>query len=212
MSDATVLSLVCPACGGTLEGLEQDVLFSCRDCLGHVEAVGGRFIPRPTACATAEDRAPEGPVHLLPLWCFRVRLETAWADPRRAAEASLIPSIARVFVTAFAIQNAAYFGDPGLIFTEKRMQLGEGPPARVRACVRGLDAAAAFVEPHVLTVIDRRVDVTGLRVTCKIEDARVWGIPFLDAGDALEDLLLGLRLPAAAVNDLAALRAARSGP
>jgi hypothetical protein len=186
-------------------------VFFCSACVRFLEAAGQQFVERPGAIASPLD-ASRRPVLHLPIWEFRVKIDSAWPDPTREAEASLIPPISRVYVTAFSLHNPAYFGDLGIVFTEKRVQLAEAEAAPpLGGCVRGLEAASAFVEPHVLTILDRRVDVTGLRLTCIMEDARVWGVPFFETGDSLEDGVTGFRLPPAAVNDLAALRALRAG-
>jgi hypothetical protein len=62
------------------------------------------------------------------------------------------------------------------------------------------------VEPHLLRIIDRRVDVTGMELSCAIGEAVLWGLPFFDEGDALRDGILGLKLPVAAVDELGAIR------
>jgi hypothetical protein len=208
-ASSVLLPLICPHCGGALPALQQDSVLFCSPCSRFLETVGQRFVPRPGAIAAALDASRRPALHL-PLWEFEVTIDCAWPDPTRKAEASLIPPIDRVYVTAFSAHNPAYFGDLGVIFTEKRVQLrpAEAPP-RLAGCVRGLEAAAAFVEPHVLTILDRRVDVTGLRLTCIMKEARIWGVPFFETGQTLEDGVTGFRLPPVAIDDLTALRALR---
>jgi hypothetical protein len=58
-----------------------------------------------------------------------------------------------------------------------------------------------------LTVIDRRVDVTGLEMSCAIREVVLWGVPYVDEGEALRDGILGLKVPAAAVDEVGAIRA-----
>jgi hypothetical protein len=201
-----LLPLVCPRCGETLRGLQQDVLFRCGGCGRFLEAAGERYVERAGATARPSGAEVRPTLHL-PLWAFRVQVKAAWADPEREAEASLIAPVPWVYVTAFSLHNPFYFGDPGLIFTERRVALTAGEPAPVAGGVRGLDAASAFVESHVLTILDRRVDVTGVDLACTIEEARVWAVPFVEKGGVVEDAILGLRFPAPALNDLTALTA-----
>lgn len=204
MAAATVLALKCPRCGGAVQGLQQDVIFWCSACQAPHEVVGEGFVQRQGFIAKAV--LPSPPLHL-PLWAFRVQYATSWEDPEREALARQVPAVEWVYVTAFELHNASYFGDPGQIFTERRVHLETGSAASVIACTRNLEEAKAYVEPHILTVIDRRVDVTGMELSCAIGEAVLWGIPFLDEGDVLRDGILGLKIPAAALDDLGAIRA-----
>ena len=206
MTAATVLALRCPRCGGVFRALQQDVVFWCNDCQVPHEVVGEAFVGRQGSIARAALQSDQPVLHL-PLWAFRVQYETSWEDPERQALARLIPPVEWVYVTGFELHNASYFGDPGMIFTEKRVRLEPASPALVVGCTRSLEEAKAYVEPHLLTVIDRRVDVTGLEMSCAIGDVVLWGIPYFDEGEALRDGILGLKIPAAAVDEAGAIRA-----
>jgi hypothetical protein len=206
----TVLSLRCPRCGAALAGTQQDVAFWCGGCDVVQEVVGERFVERPCQMAEASsDR--QGAVLYLLLWAFSVRSTCRWKDPEREALARHIPPVERVYVTGFRLHNPFYFGDLGLIFTERRVILKPIPEApsgiTVVGCGRGVDEAKAYVEPHLLTIIDRRVDVTGMDLECVIGDPVAWGIPFVDCGTDLVDGILGLRFPAAAVEAIEEVRA-----
>lgn len=205
MSEPTVLPLRCPRCGGPLLGLEQDVAFWCKGCEAPREAMGRTFVERDGQTALP-GAALKGRILHLPLWAFRVQYILQWEDPKRADMARLVPPVEWVYVTGFELHNAFYFGDPGLSFTEKRVRLNPGPPAPLLGCTRSLEEAKAHVEPHLLTIIDRRVDVTGLELSCSIGEVRLWGVPYADDGEVLTDGILGLRVPAAAVDEVAAMR------
>ena len=202
----TVLALRCPRCGGTLRGLQLDVIFWCSACQVPHEVVGERFVERRGSIARALLPSDRSPLYL-PLWAFRVQYATSWEDPEREALGRQVPVIEWVYVTAFELHNASYFGDPGQIFTEKRVSLEAGPAGLVVGGTRSLEEAKAYVEPHILTVIDRRVDVTGMELSCAIGDAMLWGVPFLDEGALLRDGILGVKIPPAAVDELGAIRA-----
>jgi hypothetical protein len=111
-----------------------------------------------------------------------------------------------VYVTAFALHNAFYFGDPGLIYTQRQVVLEQGEKAPILGCSRSLEVAALFVEPHLLGIVDRRVDVTGVTLECQVGEAVLWGVPFADQGALLVDGILGLKIPTAAVVQIGALR------
>jgi len=51
------------------------------------------------------------------------------------------------------------------------------------------------------------VDVTDIRLTCTTGEAVLWGVPFYDDGMSLVDGILGLKISAAAVDQIGALRA-----
>jgi hypothetical protein len=42
---------------------------------------------------------------------------------------------------------------------------------------------------------------------CAIKDVLLWGIPYFDEGEVLRDGILGLKAPAAAVDEVGAIRA-----
>jgi hypothetical protein len=204
MAEAIVLALKCPRCGGTLQGLQQDVVFWCGACQAPHEVVGEGFVQRQGFIAKGVLPSDRLPLYL-PLWAFRVRYATSWEDREREALARQVPAVDWVYVTGFELHNASYFGDPGQIFTENRVRLEAGPSASLCACTRSLEEAKAYVEPHILAIIDRRVDVTGMELSCAIGEAILWGVPFLEEGDALRDGILGLKIPTAALDDLGAI-------
>ncbi len=206
MAVPTVLALRCPRCGGALHGLQSDVVFWCKGCQVPYEVVGEAFVERQGFIAKAVISSGH-PFLYLPMWAFHVQYATTWEDPERESLARQVPLLEWVYVTAFELHNASYFGDPGQIFTEKLVHLEAGPAASLVACTRSLEAAKAYVEPHILTVIDRRVDVTGMELSCVIGEVRLWGVPFLDQGDVLQDGILGLKIQAAAVDEVGAIRA-----
>ena len=206
MSTPTVLSLRCPGCGGRLQGLPQDVVFWCDGCGKLHEVVQGAFLGRVGSVARPVQPSAGSLFHL-PVWAFRVEVVWQWQDPERAAMAQHIAAFDWVYVTGFALHNAFYFGDPGVIFTQKRVALEAAETAPVLGCTRSLEEARAYIEPHLLTIMDRRVDVTGLKITSTIGEAVLWGIPFFDQGESLRDGILGLRIPAAAVDEIGSFRA-----
>ena len=205
MASVTVVQLRCPECSGTLHGSPQAVLFWCQGCGALVEVEQGCLVRRRRQ--TAQPSLPaSGRLCHLPMWAFRVRASWDWPDPAMKATQLWQPPD-WVYVTAFAVSNAFYFGDPGLIFTQKRVELATTEPAPLIGGTRGLGDAKAFIEFHILSILDRRVDVTGVEFGCAIDDALLWGIPYYDDGDALVDGILGLRMPGAALEEIGALRA-----
>jgi len=203
MSGPVVLSLRCPGCGGRLDGSPQGVLFWCRGCRGILEVAGGRFVPRKAATAGAVQQG-RGRLLYLPVWGFRVRAALA---PREGAAGPVWQLPEWVYVTAFALSNGFYYGDPGLVLTQRRATLAAAEPAPAFGGTRGLEGAKGFVEPELLALLDRRADVTGLSLAATVEEAVLWGIPYYDDGLGLTDGIMGLRLPGAALEEIGAIRA-----
>jgi hypothetical protein len=169
------------------------------------EVVNGRFVARRVQVARPV-HAGGTPRGHLPLWGFRVRAHWSWPE-EGAPPATAWTAPEWVYVTAFALSNGFYFGDPGLIFTQRRVALAPGDPAPVLGGTRGLEEAKVFVEPHLLSLLDRRQDVTGVELSCIIDEAVLWAIPYADDGIMLSDGILGLKLPGAALDEIGALRA-----
>jgi len=188
-----------------VHGTPQAVLFWCGECHLVHEVADGRFVVRRAQTANAALPARAGFRHL-PLWAFRVRAHLARREPGIGEDTTWRPPD-WVYVTAFALSNGFYFGDPGLIFTQKRVELSPGEPAPLLGGTRGLEEAKVFVEPHILGLLDKRVDVTGVEMSCVIDDAILWAIPYADDGLMLSDGILGLTLPGAALDEIGALRA-----
>jgi hypothetical protein len=212
MPQAIMLPLRCPRCGGGLAGASHDVVFWCESCGVPQEVVGTGFVER--TGKLARPALPRGGEHVyLPVWGLRVAYVCQWDDPEKEARAKPLPTIEWVYVSGFAIHNAGYYGDPGLIFTERRVVLtprdAREPAAVVAGCARSQEEAKAFVEPHLLTIIDRRVDVTGLELSASVSEAILWGVPYFDDGETLQDGILGLKIPAAAVTELSEIRSCR---
>lgn len=210
MRTPTVLPLRCPLCAGTLSGLAQDVVFRCDQCGAYQEVVQDRFLERAAKTARPVLSRPGTLLHL-PMWAFRVDSLWQWQDPRRASQARHFPAINWVYVTAFTLHNAFYFGDPGLILTQKRVTLESADPAPILGCARGLEEAKAYIEPHLLTIMDRRLDVTGAELATTIGEVVLWGIPYFEEGQSLYDGILGLEIPAVAVDEIGRLRAWKRG-
>jgi hypothetical protein len=170
-----------------------------------LEVVEGRFAPRPAATAEVSLEG-SGRLLYLPVWGFRVRVTLARMEGVEGAERGWqLPEW--VYVTAFALSNGFYFGDPGLILTQRRAALTAGQPAPVIGGTRSQEGAKGFVEPHLLALLDRRADVTGLSLAACVEEAVLWGVPYFDDGLTLTDGIMGLKLPGVALEEIGALRA-----
>ncbi len=204
MPSIAVVQLTCPKCSRPLHGSPQAILFWCERCRTLFEVEEESLVAR--RMETAQPRLPSpGRLVHLPVWAFRVR--ASWTWPEAPAQPILAWKPPKwVYVTAFAISNAFYFGDPGLLFTQKHVELAAGDRAPLAGGTRSRTEAEAFVEFHLLNLLDRRADVTGVELQCAVDDAVLWGIPSYDDGLTLVDGILGLKIPGAALEEIGALR------
>ncbi len=214
MDQPTILPLRCPGCGDLLLGLQHDAVFWCRGCGTPQEVIGTELVGRRGSRARADAEPADRIVHL-PIWALRVSYTLQCEDRQRAALMRQVPPIEWVYVTGFMLHNAWYFGDPGMVFTEKRVTLqppeAADKPQPAIGCTRGLEAARDYVEPHLLAIIDRRVDVAGLTLQWNVSDAVLWAVPFHDEGKMLRDAIVGWRFPAAAVTGIGSIRGHAGG-
>ncbi len=206
---AVVLALNCPRCGGSFGGAGQDVVFWCAACRLPFEVEGGRFAPRRGAVAQAT-AASSGTLIHLPVWAFRVHSTMTWGDPSKTERGRALPAIPWVYVAGFRVHNASYFADAGQLFTARQPALTPADAGVVIGCSRGMADAALFVEAHLLAVIDRHVDVTGLSLEVEVAEAVLWGIPYFDEGTMVRDGIIEEAIPAAVIEALPDIRMSRS--
>jgi len=206
---AVVLALRCPQCGGEFGGTAQDVVFWCATCRAPFEVTGSTFQARKGALAQAMIASGGDPIHL-PVWAFRVRTTLTWQDAAKAERARELPPIAWVYVTAFQVHNPSYFGDAGKLLTARQPDFRPADTGLPLGCARGMDDATRFVDAHLLGLIDRHVDVTGLTLRTAITETVLWGIPYFDEGAVVRDGIFGETIPAAVVEALPDIRKSRT--
>ena len=105
-------SLVCPGCGADLSGLDTDRVFGCLDCaVAYEPKVDGLAGPFPLRQST---HAPSGQSVTLPFWLLGVA-------PMLLPEEVSPPK--QVVLPGFELRRRAVYGDPGLRWTSKRVEL-----------------------------------------------------------------------------------------
>jgi hypothetical protein len=214
-----LLALACPRCAGELRGLAFDLLFACPACGVSVE-------PESRACwAWEEVAAPgvvpaTGPLLFLPLWAFPATLAwTAAPAARTAGVAAVAARIRTVYVPAFALARADYFGEPGLAWTRRQdvlvVRASDALEPRAAPVLTGIRrtaaTASAYVLATLLAIADETADITGIEARVTLGTARLLAAPCFDGGDAVTDAITGLCYPQAILDDLEGVRAVQRG-
>jgi len=210
MSEFKVTALVCPDCAQPLVGLRHDKVFFCKACSqGCAPAPEGGWSRYPLSFAHVEDPPMEAIIYL-PFWQLHVDAFATGANQKQEVASRMLDHLASVWVVGFALVRASYFGDLGLVYTEKGAVL---TPAEIQpqgkhlaGCARGLEEAGRYAQLYTTLIIDKRADVTGMDIQVEVKGATLWAVPFIDQGEQIVDLVSGAELPIFAVDDLAELR------
>ena len=203
-----VTALVCPECGGGLAGLRFDRVFFCPSCRCALEPGPSGWEKRPLVAAAA----PEGevPRFYLPLWRFRVTVTAAPANRKQELAVRRLDDFTVVWVSGFNMLRPSYYGDLGLIYTERSLE--PAPAERfaegrfIAGCSRGQADAARYTELYATAILDKRADVTGMTINVDVINAALWAIPFAEVGDKAVDMVSGAELPVFALDDLEDLK------
>lgn len=216
MTKLRVIPLVCPDCGHHLTGLRYDRVFFCLTCRQ------GLF---PTAAAEGWDRyplrfaetpagdLPAGEYFFLPMWEIGIAAEAAPINANQKLACRKLEELKHVWVMGFNLIQPSYYGDLGLVYTERMISLPalKHPPdgVFVAGCTRTLPEALRYVELFVKLILDKRSDITGLGLQIRTTDAALWAVPLADFGDKIGDPRTGISFPPVAFDDLEDLRRIR---
>jgi len=148
----------------------------------------------------------------LPFWELQCNPEIVAEHPDRLNDYEL-PSQIDVFVKGFSLTNVSKIGNPGLFLTQKGAdpcQPTPTPQPSVVGARRPVDVAKAYAELFLLELLDRQADIEGISITLNISRIRFAGIFFEDHGDVLKCPATNRTYPAGLVDDIVAIRDARS--
>ncbi len=212
VSQVQVIPLRCSHCGNPLLGLDNDRVFFCTTCVQGNEWRGGMWEVRELHYAEAGVPGRNMQRIYLPFWRFKVELIAEAVNEKQQRIIDLFERLDTIWVAGFSMIRAAYFGDPGLLYTEAEVDLQEDPQLlrqdlpRVAGCTRGIVEAKTLVELYLLMLIDRRADITGLELSPLIHDASIWAVPYFDMGNKVIDSITQKEYPALCIDDLEGMR------
>ena len=208
MEEIRVIPLVCPSCGSDLAGPDSVRMFYCANCCTAHDLEAGES----TKVSFADSQfLLAGDIIFLPFWHFDAAIDLRSQDPKKMRELAAAPRIDRIWVAAFAMRNATVFGDPGFILTQRQTDWRPRPDGHLAGADLSEKGAEAIARYFALSMIDKRVDITGVDAGITLTDPHLVGVPFEDAGEKLMDGLAGNSFDHRLVSDIAAIRAEFKG-
>jgi len=209
MRKLRVVPLVCPDCGRGLVGLRYDKLFFCMTCTQGVFFKEEGCERYPLHFVAPGDVRVKVSLHL-PMWELGIRVEATPANDQQEEALKRLDQLKSVWVTGFTVVRPSYYGDLGLIYTERGVEPETSermpPGAYIAGCTRTIEDASRYAGLFVTLILDKKADVTGMDLSIETEQAALWAIPFTDTGDKITDLIAGASMPVFAVDDLEDIR------
>ncbi len=211
MAPITVTALVCPRCGGPLDGLRYDTVFCCGPCGVALElGCGARVeIPLRFAVGALPAARPLG----LPFWRLEIEATVAgdedepsvhWARERLAG-------LEGVWVAAFFCTGTPYLGDPGIDLTDSGALPLAAAEAPEGVWAVGVTRCRAEAERYALLYVEDRftpADRTRrIEFSVRARSAELWILPFTfdEAASRVASCITGVSYPASMVHDLPAI-------
>ncbi len=208
MAPVKVIPLACPDCGQNLLGLRFDRVFFCNQCRqGLLPAETQNNWERFPMSFAGSNFPHLKPAFHLPVWEVRI---VGTGTPTSTSQEVALRWLSRkrsVWVPGYSAFRQSYYGDIGLLYTEKDIQLdplSRPPPgAFLAGCAKTVPEVIRYVELMVTLMVDRRSDVTGMELSIETRDARIWGIPFIEHEDKAVELVTGKDVPSFSIDDMA---------
>jgi len=212
MVNISVKPLKCPDCGNRLEGLDRDLVFFCRRCKLGYESLGGNGWRKLGVSVHSPDAfRAGGPLLWLPMWAMKVK-PAVDAPPKEKKHAErILKDLQWVWVTGFRTWRPSYFGDPGLLYTEKSLKPALKTPEEETmptGCAVGTGEVVEYPVPFLLSIVDRHVDVAPIEISAQITEGHLVSMPFLDMGEQILDMNIEWKWPAVFVEDIETIRQA----
>jgi hypothetical protein len=211
MTSFKVTPLVCPDCGGPLDGLRYDKVFCCAPCGVAFEFGGGTPMRYPLRFAMGE--LPAERSMGLPFWRLEIEATAAGEEeePGLGWVRKRLAGLESVWVAAFFCTGAAYHGDPGFDLTDSNalpLAAAESPDGvSAVGITRSRTEAARYVELYVANRFAPGDGARGIEISVRIRSAELWILPFaLDAeARRLTSCVTGASYPSSIANDLYAM-------
>jgi hypothetical protein len=212
MIDFAISPLKCPDCGKPLSGMDQDVIFFCWNCLVGYEIENGKFNMRNIEIIPPPENADPASYLWAPMWAFKTT--SKFNAPRQSGKQveRILAASPWVWVTAFKTWRASYFGDPGMIYTARSLVPQTTAPVKDAmpvGCSLSEKEAREYVEPFLLSIVDRQVDVAPITITPEVVETKLVSVPFVDEGDKISDTIVKWSWPAIFIEDLVSLQEIR---
>lgn len=196
MSALKVRLLRCSGCGNELCGINWDTVFTCRGCsLGIVLDEEDKAFPIQFA---KKDEGPKENVIYLPMWKLEGGMRVEGQGERKEKIDSGFKRIRHIYVAGFSMRKQQLYGDIGMTYTEANTTLEKenDPPIKsIVGITRGPRQAKRYADVILSLIVDKRIDITGMKISFLMERIELWAIPFREKEGRLRDCVMGLKFP-----------------
>ncbi len=210
VDDVTIAVMRCPHCGAELAGLDQDVVFFCRNCIcGYEIGANSRFRKLSFVSQSPPENVKPSSLLWLPMWALKVSTEISASGKEKKLIKRILEDCPWVWVTAYRTWRPSYFGDPGLLYTSKsivpEMKKPEEEGAPAGCALREIEATQ-YPMPFLLSIVDRHIDVASIDIHTEIIESKLVAVPFIYEGDRIKDTQMEWEWPPIFVEDIVSLR------
>lgn len=204
-----IIPLKCPTCAKALSGFEKDMLFFCLNCMS-----GWEFSEdKPKKLKLSYARAKIIPekyrmLFYLPFYFFRINLNLDSEDELNVRASAFLKELKGVYVSGYHLMRESYFGDFALLYTEAKVELDEdlnrsdNAWQRIGSASRSMKETSVYVSHYPLLMLDKRQDITGIKLNISADFDRIWAVPFFDLGKEIQDGILGKKFFSFALSTL----------
>lgn len=190
-----LIPLTCPRCGSDLAGGAGARIFLCTKCLR------AQFMERPEVSYPVVFIQPvlaQGESLLyVPFWRVSGKASLNCPDHKKAERYKSVKALGPLMVPAYWSPRADYYEDFALRYAREPDKLIPGPEAG-GTILDGVRAPATLPEIARLTwlaYLDRFADVTGVRLTFKVESTAYACVPFFREGRGYVEGIFGTSIP-----------------
>ena len=149
----------------------------------------------------------------MPFWKLQVAVGTEEVSRQQHSVLVALGDIDTLWITGFSTQRPDLHGDLGLILSERRIAVRRAaappPGKRVVGLCRSPQEAIRYGDIFIMTMVDKRTDVTGMAFKLRVSNIELWALPFADRGNTVWSAIGDLTLPAVVISDLAEIRLMR---
>jgi len=207
-----IISLKCPKCSSPLSGFENDWIFFCPVCSLGWDFSGSKPESIPVSYARAKIQLEKSPrIFYLPFYLFQVSIQITDAKYLQKVK-KWVDSLKRIYLAGFRLIRESYFGDLGFIYTESMVELEpdanvpEKQRAKIGAVVRTPKELEKYLILYPSLILDKRADITGIKIQVDSHLERIWAVPFFDLGEKVQEGILGKTFPSFALEEIEEFR------
>jgi len=171
-------------------GFENDWIFFCPVCSLGWDFSGSKPESIPVSYARAKIQLEKSPrIFYLPFYLFQVSIQITDAKYLQKVK-KWVDSLKRIYLAGFRLIRESYFGDLGFIYTESMVEM----------------ELEKYLILYPSLILDKRADITGIKIQVDSHLERIWAVPFFDLGEKVQEGILGKTFPSFALEEIEEFR------